>query len=324
MSEDQEKKDEEKFEFTAEGEALGYITLAQAGLLAMQTARAAPGNYGRRYRSVSMAFDIAESVEDEDFYNITLSFRPEGAFTGTPGQEQFFVTKEGGVALRQVLGPPNARGSWSLPLAFALEGDTEKALDKFDEAILLNPEHASAYYGRGNIYRKFRYYLRAIYDYDEAILLDPEYVSAYSRRGSSYSLLGQHRRAIQDFEEAIRLDPQYSKAYNNRGNAYACLGQYQQALEDHYKAVNLEPSALRHTNRGNSYRNLGQTETSIEDYNEAIRLDPQYAPAYAGRAKAQTLLGKDAEAEQDVEKAVELGFDRSSLEEEIQELKSQR
>ena len=33
MTDDQDKKDEEKFEFTAEGEALGYISLAQASHL---------------------------------------------------------------------------------------------------------------------------------------------------------------------------------------------------------------------------------------------------------------------------------------------------
>ena len=48
----EEDKQVEKFDFTAEGEALGYISLAQARLLAMQTARETPGNYGRRFRGV--------------------------------------------------------------------------------------------------------------------------------------------------------------------------------------------------------------------------------------------------------------------------------
>ena len=37
MAEDQ-GKEEEKFDFTGEGEAVGYISLAQAGVLALQTA----------------------------------------------------------------------------------------------------------------------------------------------------------------------------------------------------------------------------------------------------------------------------------------------
>ena len=101
-----EDKQEEKFDFTAEGEALGYISLAQARLLATQTARETPGNYGRRFRGVTMAFEVVDSSEDEDYYNITLSFRPEGAFTEATGREQFFIGKEGAVAYRQVVDVP--------------------------------------------------------------------------------------------------------------------------------------------------------------------------------------------------------------------------
>ena len=85
MAEDQ-GKEEEKFDFTPEGESLGYISLDQARLLAIQTARGSRGDYGRRFRNVAMAFDTVESSEDEDFYIITLSFRPQGDFSGRPGQ----------------------------------------------------------------------------------------------------------------------------------------------------------------------------------------------------------------------------------------------
>ena len=70
---EEEEKQEEKFDSTPEGEAPGYISLAQARLLAMQTARETPGNYGRRFRGVTMAFEVVESGEDEDYYNVTLT-----------------------------------------------------------------------------------------------------------------------------------------------------------------------------------------------------------------------------------------------------------
>ena len=105
MAEDPNKKDEEKFEFTAEGEALGYISMDQAQVLAMRTARETPGTYGSAYTDVPMAFDVVESDDTEDHYRITISFRPEGEFAGRPGREQFFIEKEGAIALRQVLRP---------------------------------------------------------------------------------------------------------------------------------------------------------------------------------------------------------------------------
>ena len=96
----EEGKEEEKFEFDAAGEALGYISMAQARLAAMQAARETPGDYGARFSGAAMAFEITESAEDEDYYTITLSLRPQGDFSGRPGQEQFFIEKEGAVAHR--------------------------------------------------------------------------------------------------------------------------------------------------------------------------------------------------------------------------------
>ena len=106
MAEDEGKREEEKFEFTRDGEALGYISLDQARVLAMRTARETPGAYGRRFANVPMAFEVAEAKETEDYYEVTLSLRPEGQFAGTPGLEQFYIEKEGGIAVRQVMSLP--------------------------------------------------------------------------------------------------------------------------------------------------------------------------------------------------------------------------
>jgi len=121
MAEDQDKQ-EEKFDFTAQGEAVGYISLDQARVLAMRTARETPGNYGRRFRNSPMAFEVVEDEDTEDHYVITLSFRPQGQFSGTPGQEQFFIEKEGAIAHRQVLGLPLPAGGRRFPLVPAIIG----------------------------------------------------------------------------------------------------------------------------------------------------------------------------------------------------------
>jgi len=116
MAEEERKEDLDKIEFTTQGETLGYISLEQARLLAMQTARDNPGNYGRRFSGSRMVFDIAEQEDGEDYYIITMSFRPEGNFAGTTGQEQFFIEKEGAVAHRQVLSLPSGAGRRRLPI----------------------------------------------------------------------------------------------------------------------------------------------------------------------------------------------------------------
>ena len=119
LADDQEKRDK----FDEYGQQLGgYISLDQARVLAMRTARETPGAYGGRFRNVPMAFEVAGEDETEDHYVVTLSFRPQGEFTGATGQEQFFIEKDGAVAHRQVLSLPKEAGRGGFPVVPTLIG----------------------------------------------------------------------------------------------------------------------------------------------------------------------------------------------------------
>ena len=111
FGEEERKEDEGKTDyFTPEGEAVGYVSSDQASVLAIHTAREIPGDYGRQFEGIPMAFEVLREVQREDHYVITLSFRPQGDFGGTPGQEEFFIEKEGTVVHRQILSLPRLRG----------------------------------------------------------------------------------------------------------------------------------------------------------------------------------------------------------------------
>lgn len=121
MKED-EGKQEDKFDFTSDGEGLGYISLDRARVRAMQEARNTPGDYGEAFRGKRMVFEAIEDDENEDYYIIVLSFRPAGEFEGRPGREQFFIEKEGVVAIRQVLSFPHSGNRGRAGLIFTTLG----------------------------------------------------------------------------------------------------------------------------------------------------------------------------------------------------------
>ena len=75
-----EGKKEEKLEFTTEGEALGYISLEQARVLAIRHARENTDFYGPRYSGTPLVSEVISQEEWEDYYDIRLSFRPAGRF----------------------------------------------------------------------------------------------------------------------------------------------------------------------------------------------------------------------------------------------------
>lgn len=73
MVDDTNPKKEDSFEFDPSGEAVAYISLEQARVLAMRTASETPGVYGTSNGGVAMFFVAVEEADGEDYYVITLS-----------------------------------------------------------------------------------------------------------------------------------------------------------------------------------------------------------------------------------------------------------
>ena len=113
----QEGKDEHKLEFTPEGETLGYISLDQARVLALQHARDNRESYGR-YAERELVWEVVSAEETEDYYEVKLSYRPARSFRGRPGVEQFTIDKTGPIELRQVVSEP--RPSYARYLAIVV------------------------------------------------------------------------------------------------------------------------------------------------------------------------------------------------------------
>ena len=69
---------------------------------------------------------------------------------------------------------------------------------------------------------------------------------------------------------------------------------------------------------------LGQDRLALQDLSKALRLDSENGDAYASRALLHTRLRMDSEAEEDVAKAAELGYDTAQLKLDIEAAKSAR
>ena len=108
MENDGPLKDDDKLEFTPEGEALGYVSLDQAQVLALREASNDSGFYGLDYSGVELARDVISAEEGEDYYRIRLSFSPLTGFRGQAGAELFTIDKLGNVESRRILSFPQA------------------------------------------------------------------------------------------------------------------------------------------------------------------------------------------------------------------------
>ena len=158
------------------------------------------------------------------------------------------------------------------------QGETEKALDDFNDAIGFAPKYSAAYAGRGEVYEKLGSDSAAIGDYSRAIFFAPKSANVFMQRGKLLVKLGRHNQAIRDFGEAIRLSPNLLDGYMSRGTAYRTLGKDAKAVLDFDRAVRLAPrSRETFLARAETNKTLSRIPDAINDYRGALTLDPQCA-----------------------------------------------
>lgn len=86
------------------------------------------------------------------------------------------------------------------------EGDLEKAVDLFTEAIKLNPCMAILYAKRASVYIQMQKPNAAIRDCNRAIQINADSAQAYKWRGKAHQLLGHWVQAARDLGTACNLD----------------------------------------------------------------------------------------------------------------------
>lgn len=86
------------------------------------------------------------------------------------------------------------------------DGELEKAINLFTDAIKLNPRLAILYAKRASVYIKLQKPNAAIRDCDRAIEINPDSAQPYKWRGKAHRLLGHWEEAAHDLALACKLD----------------------------------------------------------------------------------------------------------------------
>ncbi len=139
------------------------------------------------------------------------------------------------------------------------------ALEKFQQAILLDPESYLAHYFVGLVYYYNKKYSDAIKEFDISIKFNGKYKKAFLTKGKSLMKLNKTDDALASFKKAVFLDDKYYDAWNNIGLLYYKTKQYDEAIPAYLKVTKIKPKSEK------ALENLGAIYIEKKDYENAIK-----------------------------------------------------
>ncbi len=182
--------------------------------------------------------------------------------------------------------------------------DASGALADYDESLRRDPKRFAPYEARGSARTLLNDFDGALAYFGRALELAPPHAKAsiYHNRGGMRIAQREFAKAVADFNEALRLNPRMCGAYISRGNARYHLRD-PRALEDFERAFGMDAALAARELVRSLQENLKRDKVEVlANCRKHLRLDPNDACALARRGLSLVLLGREAEAKEDLMK----------------------
>eukprot|EP00003_Mantamonas_plastica_P011013 TRINITY_DN2059_c0_g1_i1.p1 TRINITY_DN2059_c0_g1~~TRINITY_DN2059_c0_g1_i1.p1 ORF type:complete len:1605 (+),score=572.81 TRINITY_DN2059_c0_g1_i1:3933-8747(+) len=181
------------------------------------------------------------------------------------------------------------------------------AIKSFDQALALNPKHASSWYDRGLAHLNLKKYHEAIDSFESCLAIDPDRYLAWHSIGSALSNLKQYTQSLDCYDKAIAINPEFFGAYHNKSISLKHMQHHKEAIVCCDEALRLNPTyEYSHRNKAMSLFALGREEEALESINRALELNPKLVSGLVFRAEVLHKMDKIEEAIQNCEEALAL------------------
>lgn len=201
-------------------------------------------------------------------------------------------------------------------------GEHEAAIEKFGQALDMDPNYSEYYNERGNVHLAIGRYEEAVSDYRRAIETSPPYPEVWTNLGQCLKRMGELDEAVEAYSRALDLDPEGLLARIGRAQALDLLERTEEAEQEYTRALALDPADPHlWANRATLRYQMGSVEASLQDLDRAVELAPEDGALYQNRAVALESLGRDAQALRDLRSYLALepeAPDRAAVEARIQ------
>jgi len=172
-----------------------------------------------------------------------------------------------------------------------VQGDEEKSLADFDEAVKLAPNNDGYRLIRAIFLRGRHKLEEALAEVDVLLEHSPKDANALILQGEVFRELGNMEQAIKSFDLATEVAPQAPGPFQNRGEIYREQEKYEEAITQFNKVLELQPGGLLPLlHRAQAYLYSDQLEEALADVEKSLEKQPLIA---AHRLRAEILKKMD-------------------------------
>lgn len=205
------------------------------------------------------------------------------------------------------LKPDNPDAYLNLGGIYQRLGELDRALAATLRSIELKLNNPEAYFNLGGIYKDLGDLDQALIATLKTLELNPDNPVTHTSLGVIYQQLGQLDHALASTFRSIELKTDNFDAYINLGGIYKDLGDLDQALVFTLKALELNPgNPVASINLGVIYQELGQLDQALAATLSSLDSSPHNSAAHFNLAGIYLDLSDYANAEEQVDLAINL------------------
>jgi len=200
----------------------------------------------------------------------------------------------------------SANTLFNMATNYKQQGDTQSALECYQKAIVVDPQHLEAHFFLANEYFTQGNYFKAIKLYQNALVFHPNSVATMFNYALALDATQKRDEAITILHNAVQIQPNHARARKLLGRFAKEAGNTDVALEQYNAVTKLEPNSFEaYFELGNLYRKKASVNNAqdnfvraIAQYEKALEIDPYHLHAHFNCAFCYNKLGQlDACAE---------------------------
>ncbi|KAF5406575.1 MAG: Cell division coordinator CpoB [Candidatus Udaeobacter sp.] len=186
---------------------------------------------------------------------------------------------------------------YNLGIALNDQGDADRAIAHYRQAVELRPSYAEAHYNLGRLLVQKGQLDEAIVHYEKALEINPADAEAHNNLGATLFANGRVDEAIAHYRKALAIQPDYADASCNLASALLSNGDLDGAIAYYSACLAILPNqAEAQYNLASALFQTGRMDEAIAHYQKVLELRPDSADARANLGSAFLAKGRGRDA----------------------------